>query len=178
MIVKAHILDEAAVNRALVRIAHEIIERNASIENAVLVGVKSRGIPIAKIISQNIFKSVGILLPVGELDISLYRDDLKEKSLNPVIKQIDIPFDVNGRDVVLIDDVLYTGRTARAAIDALFSIGRPKTIQLAVLIDRGHRELPLRPDYVGKNLPTSSAEVVRVMVPPYEASTGVDLVVK
>lgn len=114
-------------------------------------------------------------LDVGELDISLYRDDLAEKSETPVIEKINVPFEVRGRDVVLVDDVLFTGRTARAAIDAVFTLGRPRTIQLAVLIDRGHRELPIRADYVGKNLPTSKQEVVRVMIPPYDEKIAVDL---
>lgn len=175
MEVKAHIMDEDAVKRALVRISHEIIERNVDVSNVVLVGIKSRGIPLSKILKNNIKKSENVDLPSGELDISLYRDDLGEKSVFPVVGAIDIPCDVTGRDVVLVDDVLYTGRTARAAIDALFTLGRPRTIQLAVLIDRGHRELPIRADYVGKNLPTSKNEIVKVMTPPYDDASGVDL---
>lgn len=175
MEIKAHILDEAAVYRALVRISHEIIERNVDLSKVVLVGIKSRGIPLSAIIRNNVYKSEDVTLTVGELDISLYRDDLAEKSITPVVGSIDIPCDITGRDVVLIDDVLFTGRTARAAIDALFSVGRPRTIQLAVLIDRGHRELPIRADYVGKNLPTSKTEVVKVNIPPYDDTVSVDL---
>ncbi len=178
MEVKAHIMDEAAVNRALIRISHEIIERNVAIKNVVLVGIKSRGIPLAAIIKNNIIGSEGVSLDAGALDISLYRDDLAEKSVTPVVGSIEIPCDITGRDVVLVDDVLFTGRTARAAIDALFSVGRPRTIQLAVLVDRGHRELPIRADYVGKNLPTSKSEVVRVMIPPYDKAVAVDLFIK
>lgn len=175
MIVKAHIMDEAQVKRALVRISHEIIERNDNLQNVVIIGIKSRGIPLSKIIAENILRSEGVSIQVGQLDISLYRDDLREKSVAPVVGSVDIPCDIASRDVVLVDDVLYTGRTARAAIDALFSIARPKTIQLAILVDRGHRELPIRADYVGKNLPTSNAEIVSVMMPPYDDDTGVDL---
>ena len=175
MKVKANILDETAVRRALTRISHEIIERNTGIENVVLVGIKSRGIPLANIVSENIMKYEGKNIPVGELDISLYRDDLKKKNVAPVVESIDIPVGITGRDVVLVDDVLYTGRTARAAIDALFTIGRPKTVQLAVLVDRGHRELPIRADYVGKNVPTSNAEMIRVMIPPYDENVAVNL---
>lgn len=175
MEIKANIMDDTAVARALKRVSHEIIERNDSLENVVLIGIKSRGIPLAGIIAENVKKYEGVALDVGELDISLYRDDLAEKSETPVIEKIDVPFEVRGRDVVLVDDVLFTGRTARAAIDAVFTLGRPRTIQLAVLIDRGHRELPIRADYVGKNLPTSKHEVVRVMIPPYDEKIAVDL---
>ena len=175
MEIKANIMDETAVLRAVARVSHEIIERNESLENVLLIGIKSRGIPLAEIIAKNVKKYEGVALDVGELDISLYRDDLAEKSETPVIAKIDVPFDVRGRDVVLVDDVLFTGRTARTAIDVIFTLGRPRTIQLAVLIDRGHRELPIRADYVGKNLPTSKQEVVRVAIPPYDEKIAVDL---
>lgn len=174
MRVKAGIMDGEQVVRALRRLSHEIMERNDP-ENLVLVGIRSRGIPISEIIAENIRRAEGREIPVGRIDISLYRDDLAERPSGPVLGGIDIPVPVTGKNVILVDDVLYTGRTARAAIDALFSAGRPRTIQLAVLVDRGHRELPVRPDYVGKNLPTSRSEIVKVSVPPYETETSVKL---
>ncbi|MBM7095843.1 MULTISPECIES: bifunctional pyr operon transcriptional regulator/uracil phosphoribosyltransferase PyrR [Alteribacter] len=156
------ILDEKAIGRALTRIAHEIIERNKGIENCVLVGIKTRGIYIAKRLAERIEKIEGESIPVGEVDITLYRDDLTVKTKNeePEIKGTDISTDITDKKVILIDDVLYTGRTVRAALDALIDLGRPAQIQLAVLIDRGHRELPIRPDFIGKNVPTSKSEVV------------------
>jgi len=158
------ILDEAAVRRALTRISHEIIERNKGVDNIILVGIKTRGIYLAKRIAEKIQQIEGRSVPVGELDITLYRDDLVKKTADPKIEGADIPFDINNSKVILIDDVLYTGRTARAALDALMDRGRPSVIQLAVLIDRGHRELPIRPDYVGKNVPTSNEELVAVQL--------------
>ncbi|NLJ41635.1 MAG: bifunctional pyr operon transcriptional regulator/uracil phosphoribosyltransferase PyrR [Clostridiales bacterium] len=158
------IMDEAGINRVLSRIAHEIIERNKGIQNVALVGIQRRGVPLAKRLAQRIKEFEGVQVPVGILDITLYRDDLSTLAEQPVINSTDIPFDINGLVVVMIDDVLYTGRTARAAMDALIDLGRPTSIQLAVLIDRGHRELPIRADYVGKNLPTSRNEIVNVMV--------------
>jgi pyrimidine operon attenuation protein / uracil phosphoribosyltransferase len=158
------ILDQDAIRRALTRISHEIIERNKGVSNIVLVGIKTRGIYLAKRIAEKIQQIEGHTVPVGELDITLYRDDLVKKSVDPTIKGADIPVDIQNKKVILIDDVLYTGRTARAALDALMDHGRPGVIQLAVLIDRGHRELPIRPDYVGKNVPTSKEEVVAVQL--------------
>ncbi len=173
MQLKANVLDEAAVLRALTRIAHEIIERNKGVDDVVLVGIKSRGVPLANIIKTIISKATGVLLPVEELDISLYRDDL-ESGGDPVVKDhLSVP--VVGKKVVLVDDVMFTGRTVRAAIEAIMRHGRAAAIQLAVLVDRGHRELPLRPDYVGKNLPTSRDEVVSVSIPPYDDKTCVDI---
>lgn len=161
---KAVVLDEQAVRRALTRIAHEIIERNKGIENSVLVGIKTRGIYLAKRLAERIEQIEGNKIAIGELDITLYRDDLSKKTNDhePLVKGSDIPVDVTNQKVILVDDVLYTGRTVRAAMDALVDIGRPANIQLAVLVDRGHRELPIRADYVGKNIPTSSSEKIVV----------------
>ncbi|MDN5277844.1 MAG: pyrimidine operon attenuation protein / uracil phosphoribosyltransferase [Clostridiales bacterium] len=164
MIQKALIMDEVAMNRALTRIAHEIIERNKGIKDVVLVGIQTRGVPLAQRLAKKIQQYEGQEIPVGVLDITLYRDDLSSQPEQPVINGTNIPFDVNGKIVVMVDDVLFTGRTARAAMDALIDLGRPKAIQLAVLIDRGHRELPIRADYVGKNVPTSKSEKVYVYV--------------
>lgn len=164
MIQKALIMDEAAINRALTRIAHEIIERNKGIQDVVLVGIKTRGVPLARRIAAKIHQYEGQEIPVGVLDITLYRDDLSQKSDQPIVNSTNVPFDVNGKIVVMVDDVLFTGRTARAAMDALIDLGRPKAIQLAILVDRGHRELPIRADYVGKNVPTSKSEKVCVYV--------------
>lgn len=159
---KAQIMDEEALGRALTRIAHEIIERNKGIEDVILVGIRRRGVPLAKRLAQKIGQFEGITPPVGILDITLYRDDLSTRTEQPVVQKTEVPFDIRGKRVVLVDDVLYTGRTARAALDALIDLGRPQVIQLAVLIDRGHRELPIRADYVGKNVPTSRKEIVEV----------------
>lgn len=161
---KAQIMDEAGINRALARIAHEIIERNKGIQGVVLIGIQRRGVPLAYRLAQNIKEYEGVKIPVGILDITLYRDDLSTLAEHPVINSTDIPFDINGKTVVMVDDVLFTGRTARAAMDALIDLGRPTSIQLAILIDRGHRELPIRADYVGRNLPTSRSEIVNVQV--------------
>ncbi|MFY9176941.1 MAG: bifunctional pyr operon transcriptional regulator/uracil phosphoribosyltransferase PyrR [Caldicoprobacterales bacterium] len=164
MVEKAQIMDEAGINRALSRIAHEIIEKNKGVEDVVLIGIQRRGVPLAYRLANNIKKYEGVEVPVGILDITLYRDDLSTLAEHPVINSTDIPFDINGKIVVMVDDVLYTGRTARAAMDALIDLGRPKAIQFAVLVDRGHRELPIRADFVGKNLPTSRNEIVNVQV--------------
>ncbi|MBU8877748.1 bifunctional pyr operon transcriptional regulator/uracil phosphoribosyltransferase PyrR [Bacillus sp. FJAT-29790] len=161
---KAIVLDEQAVRRALTRIAHEIIEKNKGIEGCILVGIRTRGIYIAERLAERIEQIEGAKVTVGELDITLYRDDLTKKTINqePLVKGSDIPKDITDQKVILVDDVLYTGRTVRAALDALIDIGRPSSIQLAVLVDRGHRELPIRADFVGKNIPTSSSEKIVV----------------
>lgn len=159
---KAKIMDEKAIQRATTRIAHEIIERNKGVDNIVLVGIKTRGIPFAKRIIERIEQIESVKVNVGVLDITLYRDDLTKLDDNPVLNDTDIKFDINEKVVVLVDDVLYTGRTVRAAMDAIMDIGRPKAIQLAVLIDRGHRELPIRADFIGKNVPTSKEEIISV----------------
>ncbi len=172
---KASIMDEEAVIRAVARISHQILEHNKGVKDLVLVGIRTRGVPLSKMIAANVEKFEGTAPPAGLLDITLYRDDLSLVNDHPVINGTDIPFNITGKNVVLVDDVLYTGRTARAAIDALMDLGRPKTIQLAVLIDRGHRELPIRADYIGKNLPTSAEEVVSVKTKENDGETGVDL---
>lgn len=161
---KAEIMDESAMMRAITRIAHEIIERNKGVDDVVLIGIQRRGVPLAKMISRKIKEVEKKEVPVGILDITLYRDDLSMLDEHPIIKGTEINFPVVDKKVVLVDDVIYTGRTVRAAIDAIMDIGRPKMIQLAVLIDRGHRELPIRPDFVGKNVPTAKSEMVNVKV--------------
>lgn len=158
------ILDDTAINRALTRISHEILEKNKGIDDLVFVGIKTRGIYLAKRLAEKIKGFEGHEIPVGELDITLYRDDLTEKSDQPTVNGSSIPFEITNKKVILVDDVLYTGRTVRAALDALIDMGRPHIIQLAVLIDRGHRELPIRPDYVGKNVPTSKDELISVQL--------------
>lgn len=155
-------MDADAMRRAIVRIAHEIIERNKGVENVVLVGIRTRGVPIAERLAAAIKEIEKVELPVGMLDITLYRDDLSTLAYNPVCHGTEIDFDVDGKTVILVDDVLYTGRTIRCALDAIIDMGRPKAIQLAVLIDRGHRELPIRADFAGKNVPTSHKEAIEV----------------
>lgn len=175
MKLKAQIMDESALNRALMRISHEMVEKNKGADNLVLVGIRRRGEPIAQRIQKNIRKIEGIEPPCGSIDIGFYRDDLTAVADMPQVRQTKLPFEITGKDVILMDDVLYTGRTVRAAIEALFSCGRPKTVQLAILVDRGHRELPIRADFVGKNIPTSHSELVEVRLPEYDGETGVFL---
>ncbi len=172
---KATLMDEVAVARALKRISHEIIEKNNGCENLCIIGIKRRGIPIAEQIAENIKQIEGVSVPVGILDITFYRDDLTTVSADPISGKATLPFDVNGKTVILVDDVLFTGRTARAAMEAVISLGRPAAVQLAVLIDRGHRELPIRGDFVGKNVPTSKLERISVKYPPYDSSVAVEL---
>lgn len=169
------ILDEIAVNRALTRISFEITEKARDINNVVLIGIKTRGIPMAKIIAQKIKEHNNIDVPVGFLDITFYRDDLSKLSEMPTVNNDLLNIDVTDKEVVLVDDVIYTGRTIRAAIEAVFKVGRPKKISLAVLIDRGHRELPFKPDYVGKNVPTSNSEVIKVGMKEIDGVTDVKL---
>ena len=157
------ILDQENIRRAMTRIAHEIVEKNKGIENLCLVGIRTRGAVLAERLSECVKSIEGKSVPVGILDITLYRDDLSVVSQQPVVHETLIDFDISGKKVVLVDDVLFTGRTIRAALDALIDLGRPATIQLAVLIDRGHRELPIRADFVGKNIPTSRAQNVKVI---------------
>mgnify|MGYP001570505896 CR=1 FL=1 len=171
---KAKILDKDAVVRSIRRIAHEILEKNKGTESLCLVGIRNRGVYLARRLAAAIKEIEGKDAPVGILDITLYRDDLTLISYQPVVHKTEIDFEINDKNVVLVDDVLYTGRTVRAALDALIDFGRPKTIQLAVMVDRGHRELPIRADYVGKNIPTSQNETVEVRM---EESDGKDEVV-
>ncbi len=159
---KTTIMDEMGQSRALFRISHEIIEKNKGVEDLVLIGILTRGLPMASRIRDNIEKIEGVKLPLGSVDITLYRDDLSEIVDMPEVTKTQINFSVKDKNVILCDDVLFTGRTARSAIESVLKLGRPKTIQLAVLVDRGHRELPIRADYVGKNIPTSLNEMVSV----------------
>ena len=161
---KAVIMDSQAVKRALTRISHEIIEKNKGVKEVVLVGIRTRGVPLAERIANEINKIEGFKVPVGTLDITLYRDDLSTLSYQPIVCETEIPVDITNKIIILVDDVLYTGRTVRSALDAIIDMGRPRAIQLAVLVDRGHRELPIRADYVGKNVPTSSKEEVNVQL--------------
>jgi pyrimidine operon attenuation protein / uracil phosphoribosyltransferase len=159
---KAKIMDQEAIGRALMRIAHEILEKNKGTQDLCLVGIRNRGVYLANRLAECINKIENKQIPVGILDITLYRDDLTLIAARPVVHKTEIDFDIGGKNVILVDDVLFSGRTIRSALDALIDLGRPKTIQLAVLIDRGHRELPVRPDYVGKNIPTATNEMVQV----------------
>lgn len=161
---KTLVLDDKSIQRALTRIAHEILERNKGIEECILIGIKTRGIHLAERLAKRIEQIEGQKIPVGELDITLYRDDLTYKTADaePEVRGSELPVETRNRKVILVDDVLYTGRTVRAAMDALVDFGRPSSIQLAVLVDRGHRELPIRADFIGKNIPTSSQEKVVV----------------
>jgi len=172
--IKAQLMNKVEVARALTRIAHEIIERNRGADRLVLIGIHTRGVPIAERLAGLIGEFEGVRPPLGKLDITLYRDDLSEIALQPVVKRTEVER-VHGMRIVLCDDVLYTGRTARAALDALIDMGRPAVIQLAVLIDRGHRELPIRADYVGKNVPTSRQEIIKVKLIEVDGDDGVDL---
>lgn len=169
------IYDEMAVKRALTRMTYEIIERNKGIDNLVIVGIKTRGAYLAQRIAKRLEQLEGASVPVGELDISMYRDDRKHSD-DPVVKDSQLQFDITGKHVILVDDVLFTGRTIRAALDALMDQGRPDRINLAVLVDRGHRELPIRPDFIGKNIPTAMDEQVAVYVKEIDGKDGIDLI--
>ncbi|SFN37495.1 pyrimidine operon attenuation protein / uracil phosphoribosyltransferase [Proteiniclasticum ruminis] len=175
---KAALLDEKAIERALVRIAHEIVEKNKGVQDLVLVGIKRRGVPLAERIRENILNFEEVSLPVASVDITLYRDDLEEDYESPQIKNDVIEVSIKDKKVVLVDDVLFTGRTVRAALDAITANGRPRSIQLAVLIDRGHRELPIRADYVGKNVPTSRNEMIKVMLEEIDGKNAVEIYTK
>lgn len=158
------IMDNVAMKRALTRIAHEIVEKNKGVDRLALVGIRRRGGPLAQRLAEKIEEIEGVKIPVGILDITLYRDDLTTLSTQPQVHRTEVYFDINDKVIILVDDVLYTGRTVRAAMDALVDLGRPRRIQLAVLVDRGHRELPIKADYIGKNVPTASQEIVSVLV--------------
>jgi pyrimidine operon attenuation protein/uracil phosphoribosyltransferase len=163
------------IRRATVRISHEIVEKHGGVTGLALIGIQRRGVPLARRIAGSISEHEHVDIPVGALDITFYRDDLSLVAQQPVVKGTDLPFDLNGLTVILVDDVLYTGRTIRAAMDALVDFGRPQAIRLAVLVDRGHRELPIRADHVGKNVPTSREEVVRVHLEEIDREDGVDI---
>ena len=173
---KRTLMSAEDMQRALVRVAHEIVERNKGAKDLVLVGMQTRGVPLAKRLATSIQGLEGITVPVGSLDISLYRDDLSSLSLKPTIHRTDVPVDVTDKQVILVDDVFYTGRSIRAAMDALIDLGRPQSIQLAVLVDRGHRELPIRADYVGKNIPTSKNEDIKVDIKEVDGEDRVIIV--
>ncbi|HXU91479.1 MAG TPA: bifunctional pyr operon transcriptional regulator/uracil phosphoribosyltransferase PyrR [Methylomirabilota bacterium] len=170
--VKAQVLDAAALDRALTRIAHEIIEKNGGAKDLTFVGLRTRGVTLARRLAAKVAAIDGTAVAVGTLDITLYRDDLDLRGA-PVVRGTDIPFPIKDKTVVLVDDVLFTGRTIRAALDALIDLGRPRMIQLAILVDRGHRELPIRPDYIGKNLPTSRREAVAVRLTEHDGEDRV-----
>ncbi|HQA47290.1 MAG TPA: bifunctional pyr operon transcriptional regulator/uracil phosphoribosyltransferase PyrR [Bacillota bacterium] len=176
MRVKAVIMDEKTIDRAVTRTAHEILERNKGTENLALLGIRTRGVPLAQRIQGKIKEIEGADLPLGILDITLYRDDLSTIAKLPIVNGTQIDFDVNDKKLVLVDDVLYTGRTVRAALDAIVDIGRPSAIQLMVLVDRGHRELPIRADYVGKNVPTSKKEIIKVNLKEVDGENSVLIV--
>lgn len=178
MILKAELMDEASIKRSLMRITHEIIERNRDMSRICLVGIKRRGVPIAQIIAENIRRFDGTDVPIGELNIEYYRDDLSDNQSAPELSEVTIPVEVKDHSIILVDDVIFTGRTVRAAIEAVFTRGRPASIQLAALIDRGHRELPIRPDFVGKNIPTARNELVQLEIPPFDEQTRVLLYTK
>ncbi len=170
------LVDAAGLKRTITRLAHEIIERNRGVENLVLLGVRSRGLPLAERINANILKIEGQSLPLGALDVTMYRDDVYQMIKQPQVQTTEIKFNIDGKTVVVVDDVLYTGRTVRAALDEIIDFGRPTAIQLAVLVDRGHRELPIRADYVGKSIPTALVEKVRVRVREVDDIDGVFLI--
>lgn len=173
---KSVIMDEPAVMRALKRMSFEIVEKNKGCDNIALVGIHRRGVPLAGVMAENIFACEGVRVPTGRIDITLYRDDIAQPpARDPIIRAADVGFDITGRHIVLVDDVLYTGRTVRAAIDALIAQGRPASVQLAILCDRGHRELPIRADYIGKNIPTALSEKVMVRIPPFDRDIQVEL---
>ena len=175
MHLKASLLDENAIRRALTRLSHEIIEKNKGVEDIVLVGIKRRGYPLAERLSEFIEKFEGVKIPVASVDITLYRDYLTNVSDTPNLNDPKIDVDIRGKKVIIVDDVLYTCRTARAAIDAIMDQGRPEFIQLAVLVDRGHKELPIRADYVGKNIPTSKDEIIKVQIKEIDGTDSVEI---
>ena len=175
---KAVLMDSEVVGRTLRRLSYEIVEKSDKLEDLVLVGIRTRGVPICHVIAANIQSATGVTVPQGELDITLYRDDLTTVGEMPIVNKTSIEADLTDKDVVLVDDVIYTGRTVRAAIDALLAVGRPKRIRLAVLVDRGHRELPIRPDYVGKNVPTSQKEIIAVHCQETDGFVNVELLQK
>jgi len=175
---KTVLMRESEIKRTLVRIAHEIVEKNKGVSNLALIGIRTRGVFLAKRLAQEIVKIEKKEIPVGILDITLYRDDLSLVARQPLLLKTEIPFDVSRKKIVLVDDVLYTGRTIRAAMDAIVDLGRPRVVQLAVLIDRGHRELPIRADFIGKNIPTSKKEIVKVRLNEVDGEDKVGIIIK
>ncbi len=175
MTFKAQLMNERDVERVLVRLAHQIVEKNHGTDGLCLIGIKTRGIPLAKRLAENIKSIEGVEIPVGELDIAMYRDDLSKVSGDPVVSETNVPFSVVDKTVVLVDDVIFTGRTARAAMDAVMELGRPARIQLCTLIDRGHLELPIRATFVGKSIPSSLSEVIAVRLREQDGETGVSI---
>jgi pyrimidine operon attenuation protein/uracil phosphoribosyltransferase len=178
MKIKAKIADKETIDRILLRIAHEILEKNRGAKNLVLIGMRTRGEFLAKRLRQKIISIEGIDIPIGVLDVTLYRDDFRTRIKQPQVSVSDITFDINDRDVILVDDVLYTGRTVRSALNAIMDFGRPSSIQLFILIDRGHRELPIRADYVGKNIPTSQNEEIKLKVEEVDGEDAIYLIEK
>ncbi|MCL6493797.1 MAG: bifunctional pyr operon transcriptional regulator/uracil phosphoribosyltransferase PyrR [Ignavibacterium sp.] len=176
MNIKAKLVDKEGLDRILTRIAHEILEKNKGSKNLVLIGMRTRGEFLAKRLQQKIKDIDGVELPLGVLDVTLYRDDFRTRLKQPQVSVSDITFDINEKDVILVDDVLYTGRTVRSALNALMDFGRPSSIQLCILVDRGHRELPIRADYVGKNIPTSLNEEIKLKVEEYDGEDAIYLV--
>ena len=172
---KSEILDSTSFNRVIKRIAHQIIEKNSDVQNIAIIGIKTRGVPIAERVAKSIFEIEKLKVNVGVLDITLYRDDLTHISPDPVINATDIPPDINNKTVVLADDVIYTGRTVRAAMDAVMNIGRPSKIELFTMVDRGHRELPIRADFVGKNIPTSHSEMIKVNLLEIDGKDNIEI---
>lgn len=176
MNIKAKLVDKEGLDRILTRIAHEILEKNKGSRNLVLIGMRTRGEYLAKRLQKKIKEIEGVELPLGVLDVTLYRDDFRTRLKQPQVSVSDITFDINEKDVILVDDVLYTGRTVRSALNALMDFGRPSTIQLCILVDRGHRELPIRADFVGKNIPTSLNEEIKLKVEEYDGEDAIYLV--
>jgi len=172
---KKILIDQAGIRRALTRIAHEITEHNEGLDDVVVIGIRTRGVPLAKRVANKLAEIEGEEIKTGSLDITLYRDDLTTIAEQPIVHKTEIPFDITDKKVVLVDDVLYTGRTVRAALDALMDLGRPENIQLAILVDRGHRELPISADFVGKNLPTSKQELISVKLKEIDGKDSVVL---
>jgi len=173
VILRTKIMDEATVNRTMARITHEVLERNQGVKNLCVLGILRRGVPLAEMLCKNIERFEGVSVPFGVLDITSRRDDLSDDEKKNRPDSSEIPVDLNDKNVIIVDDVLFTGRTARAAIETVFGYGRPKTLQFVVLVDRGHRELPIRPDYVGKNVPTSRSETVAVRLMDIDGETAV-----
>ena len=175
---KVELMDESGVRRAMMRLSYEIVEKKTDLNSLILVGIETRGVSLARMLQENLKKIADTDVELGSLNIKYYRDDLEKVAESPELRKVDLPFSIDGREVILVDDVIYTGRTVRAAIEALFDAGRPAKVRLAVLVDRGHRELPIRPDYVGKNVPTSQNEVIAVNIEEIDGFTGVEILEK